>query len=110
VNVVRDRASLARLVEDGWIENVYRLQLMNATESPQRYRLEADGLPGLKLSQATTVELAPTEARWVAVALRVPPEAAQQLKPGAHPVQWRISRDGGAGEAVVEKSTFVLPR
>ena len=111
VNVVRDRASLARLVEDGWIENVYRLQLMNATESPQRYRIDAEGLPGLKLSQAATVELGPTEARWVAVALRVPPEVAQQLKPGAHPMHWHINREGGAaGETVVEKSTFVLPR
>ncbi len=111
VNVVRDRASLARLVEDGWIENVYRLQVMNATEATQHYRIEAEGLPGLKLSQATSVELAPTEARWVAVALRVPPEAAQQLKPGAHPMHWHIRREGDGGdETVVEKSTFVLPR
>lgn len=44
VDVVRDRAALARLVEDGWIENVYRLQIMNAAESPHRYRVEADGL------------------------------------------------------------------
>ncbi len=111
VDVVRDRASLARLVEDGWVENVYRLQVMNATEAPQQYRIEADGLPGLVLTQATTVDLGPAEARWVAVALRMPPGAAQQLKPGAHPMQWRISRIGeGAAESVVEKSTFVLPR
>ncbi|HEU6454477.1 MAG TPA: cytochrome c oxidase accessory protein CcoG, partial [Roseateles sp.] len=57
VDVVRDRASLARIVEDGWVENVYRLQIMNATESPQRYRLSAEGLPGLALSQATTLEV-----------------------------------------------------
>ncbi len=107
VDIVRDRASLARLVEDGWIENVYRLQIMNATEAPQRYRIEADGLPGLRLSQATTVDLGPAEARWVAVALRMPPDAAGNLKPGAHPMRWRISR---GDETVVEKSTFVLPR
>jgi cytochrome c oxidase accessory protein FixG len=111
VDVVRDRASLARLVEDGWVENVYRLQVMNATEAPQRYRIEADGLPGLVLSRATTVDLGPAEARWVAVALRMPPSAAQQFKPGAHAMQWRISRiTDGANEAIVEKSTFVLPR
>jgi cytochrome c oxidase accessory protein FixG len=111
VDVVRDRASLARLVEDGWIENVYRLQLMNATESTQHYRIEAEGLPGLKLSQAAAVDLGPAEARWVAVALRMPPEAAQQLKAGAHPMHWRVSRiDGSSAETVVEKSTFVLPR
>ncbi|MCY4747245.1 cytochrome c oxidase accessory protein CcoG [Pelomonas sp. UHG3] len=110
VDIVRDRASLARLVEDGWVENVYRLQIMNATEAPQRYRLEADGLPGLVLSQATTVDIGPAEARWVAVGLRLPPEIAQGLKSGAHPVHWRVVRLGDAAEAVNEKSTFVVPR
>jgi cytochrome c oxidase accessory protein FixG len=109
VDVVRDRAALARLVEDGWIENVYRLQIMNATEATQRYRLEADGLPSLKLGQATVVEIGPAEARWVAVSLRLPPEAAQALKPGAHPMRWLVHRDGD-GETVAEKSTFVVPR
>ncbi|MBI3346690.1 MAG: cytochrome c oxidase accessory protein CcoG [Burkholderiales bacterium] len=110
VDVVRDRASLARLVEDGWVENVYRLQVMNATEVPQRYRFEAEGLPGLKLSQAVTVDVDPAGARWVAVGLRVPPESAQTLKPGAHPVHWLIHREGAAAETISEKSTFVVPR
>jgi len=110
VDVVRDRAALARLVEDGWVENVYRLQIMNATEAPQRYRLEAEGLPGLVLSQAVTADVDSAQARWVAVGLRLPPEAAQGLKPGAHPVRWRITRDGDAAETVIEKSTFVVPR
>jgi peptide/nickel transport system substrate-binding protein len=30
-DVVRDRGTLARQVDDGWVENVYRLQIMNAT-------------------------------------------------------------------------------
>jgi len=33
VNVVRDRGVMAREVAGGKIENVYRLQVMNATES-----------------------------------------------------------------------------
>lgn len=108
VDVVRDRAALARLVEDGWVENVYRLQLMNATEAPQRYRLEAVGLAGLVVTPTAPVEVGPAEARWVAVSLRLPPEVATTLKPGAHPVHWQVRRDDG--ETVTEKSTFVVPR
>lgn len=108
VDVVRDRATLARQVEDGWIENLYRLQLMNATEAQQQLTIEADGLPGLKLSRATSVTLGPAEARWVTVALRLPPEALPQLKAGAQPVRWLIRSD--AGDSVAEKSTFVVPR
>ncbi|WP_457426996.1 cytochrome c oxidase accessory protein CcoG [Roseateles sp. P5_E7] len=108
VDIVRDRATLARQVEDGWIENLYRLQLMNATEAPQQLSVEADGLPGLQLSRATTVTLGPAEARWVTVALRLPPAAASQLKPGAQPMRWVVR--SAAGDSVAEKSTFVVPR
>jgi hypothetical protein len=38
VDVIRDRGALARMVEQGRIENVYRLQLMNATEATQVYK------------------------------------------------------------------------
>jgi cytochrome c oxidase accessory protein FixG len=107
VDVVRDRATLARQVEDGWIENIYRLQVMNATETPQQLHIEAEGLPGLQLSRAASVTLGPAEARWVTVALRLPPESLPQLKPGAQPVRWLIRSDGG--DSVAEKSTFVVP-
>src|SRR5690606_24702164 len=32
VDIVRDRGALARIVDDGYVENVYRIQLMNASE------------------------------------------------------------------------------
>jgi cytochrome c oxidase accessory protein FixG len=108
VDVVRDRATLARQVEDGCIENVYRLQLMNATEAPQQLGVEVDGLAGLQLSRPAGVTLGPAEARWVTVVLRLPPEAAQQLKPGAQPMRWLVRSE--SGDSVAEKSTFVVPR
>ena len=117
VDVVRDRASLARLVDDGQVENLYRLQLMNATEAPQRYRVVAAGLPGLTLAALPSLQLAPTEARWVTVAVRLPAESAQRLGPGAHAMHFEISRlagddPGHTGSEITlsEKSTFLVPR
>ncbi|MDO8418613.1 MAG: cytochrome c oxidase accessory protein CcoG, partial [Rubrivivax sp.] len=55
VDVVRDRGALARLVEDGWVENVYRLQLMNTTERVQRYRIQVSGLAGIRTDLGDTV-------------------------------------------------------
>jgi cytochrome c oxidase accessory protein FixG len=113
VDVVRDRGALARLVEDGRIENVYRLQLMNGTEQPHRFRIEVEGLKGAMVASKAEVEVGSTESRWVPVAVQLPPQDAGALGPGAHPLRFSITRlpDGTDGEFNVrEKSTFVVPR
>ena len=71
VDVVRDRAALSRIVAGGKLENVYRLQIMNATEQPQRYRIRAAGLDGLVVSSEAEVEVGPAESRWVPVRLQI---------------------------------------
>ncbi len=71
---MRDRGVLARAVEDGWVENVYRLQIMNATEAAQRYRVLATGLPGIVQDLKRDVAIGPAEAQWVALAVRAPPD------------------------------------
>jgi cytochrome c oxidase accessory protein FixG len=115
VDVVRDRGTLARVVEDGWVENVYRLQIMNTTESVQRYRIGAAGLPSMATDLKAEVVVEPAQARWVAVAVRVSPEAAAQAGPGSHRLEFVVERVGVAAEALssyklVEKSTFMVPR
>lgn len=114
VDVVRDRGSLARIAGEGNVENVYRLQLMNATEETQRLKVEVSGLPGAKVTGVSVIQVEATEARWFPVVVQVPQESAHQLSPGAHPIQFRIERLAGDGQgsnaSVVEKSTFVIPR
>ena len=115
-DVVRDRGALARLVEGGAVENVYRMQLMNATEETLRVRVDVEGLRGATLVGGAAVTLAPAEARWVPLAVQLPTEAAQSLGAGAHAMQFRVARlgDGTGADAVLferrEKSTFVIPR
>ena len=113
VDVVRDRGSLARLVDEGRIENVYRLQVMNNTEVTQRYRFAVSGIPGAQVLARSDTRLAPAESRWVPVAVQVPPEQAQALGPGAHKLMFRVTRVADADNPAVsvnEKSTFVVPR
>jgi cytochrome c oxidase accessory protein FixG len=110
VDVVRDRASLARIVDDGWIENVYRLQLMNTTEQPQRYRVTAQGLSGLVVEGGQDVTVGPAENRWVPVSVRVPPEAAAQAGAGAHVLHIEVQQQGDDGVTLDEKTTFMVPR
>jgi cytochrome c oxidase accessory protein FixG len=106
VDVVRDRAALSRIVAGGKLENVYRLQIMNATEEPQRYRLSADGLEGLALVSEGEVAVGPAESRWVAVRLQIPYGSA---RPGSHVIHFNIGTAAGDIH-VSEKSVFLVPR
>ncbi len=114
VDVVRDRGALARQVDDGQVENVYRLQIMNATEAPHRYRVAVRGLDGIALDGPSTIEVMPAEARWMTVSVRLPPQTAEQRGPGAHPIEFDIelqdTADGAKVARSIEKSTFVVPR
>jgi cytochrome c oxidase accessory protein FixG len=106
VDVVRDRAALSRIVEGGRLENVYRLQIMNATERKQEYRISATGLPGLEVASDDEVDVGPAESRWVPVRLRIPYGSAE---PGSHPIRFEIATEHGDAR-VSEKSAFLVPR
>ncbi|HEY6133233.1 MAG TPA: cytochrome c oxidase accessory protein CcoG [Rubrivivax sp.] len=113
VDVVRDRGTLARLVEDGRIENGYSLQLMNASEQPQRYRVRVSGLPAAQIVGNVEVDIGPAQSRWLPVTVQITPEAAARTGPGAHAITFEIERHSLAADpvaSVTEKSTFVIPR
>ncbi len=106
VDVVRDRAALSRIVPGGKLENIYRLQIMNATEGPQRYRISARGLEGLEVASDAEVDIGPAESRWLAVRLQIPYGSAAA---GSHAVQFDVQEVGSAYH-VTEKSVFLVPR
>ena len=106
VDVIRDRADMGRMVAGGKIENVYRLQVSNATESVQRYQISASGLPGLGVVSEPVVSIAPAETRSVAVRVQAPPDAAV---PGSHRIDFDIGALDSPGH-VTEKSVFFIPR
>ena len=107
VDVIRDRGALARMVEQGRIENVFRLQIMNATELPQRYAISVSGLPGIALASDAEVQVLSTEARAVAVRVQIPPNAASS---GSHPIAFEIRAVGDDAVHVTEKAAFLVPR
>jgi cytochrome c oxidase accessory protein FixG len=116
VDVIRDRGALARQVEDGRIENVYRLQVMNASEATQRFHVAVDGLPGAVVASEPDVDVQGTDARWLAVRVQIPFATAQSVGGGAHPLRFNITRLSDStpaatpADALTEKSTFIVPR
>jgi polyferredoxin len=111
VDVVRDRGVMARIAEGGMLENVYRLQIMNATETTQRYELSASGIDKLKVESDVadankTVTVNSAESRWIPVRLQIPDGS---IKSGSHHVKF-IIRSVNENESVEEEAAFLVPR
>ncbi|MFP5409378.1 MAG: FixG Ig-like domain-containing protein, partial [Gammaproteobacteria bacterium] len=74
VDVVRDRVALSKETDDGLIENVYRLQLINKDGRPHRYTLSARGIEGLRVETSVReISAAPLQTIDVPVSLVADP-------------------------------------
>ena len=107
VDVIRDRATLAREVEGGLIENVYRLQVMNVTESAHRYSVSVSGLDGAALAtESHLLELPPATTKSFTVQVRVPPESG---KKGSNTIYFDVKSIADETVSVHEKASFIVP-
>jgi cytochrome c oxidase accessory protein FixG len=112
VDVIRDRASLAREVDGGLIENVYRLQLTNTGERARTVRIGVEAgdaaLGNLSVVDgARAVEVPALATRSVAVRVRADRAAGR----GSQPIRFviRSADDDGAPFDIREKSRFLTP-
>ncbi|WP_265948072.1 cytochrome c oxidase accessory protein CcoG [Dechloromonas sp. A34] len=106
VDVIRDRSTLAREVDDGRIENIYNLKIMNTTEEPKRYALSVEGMEGIEIVGERIVEVGSAENYEVTVVVRVPPDSG---KKGANTIYFDIKAQNHDKIAVLEKATFLMP-
>ena len=106
VDVIRDRSLLAREADDGRIENVYNLKIMNTTEEPKRYALSVEGLDGIEIAGERIVSVGSAENQEVTVVVRVPPESG---KKGANTIHFDIKALNHDKIAVHEKASFLMP-
>jgi cytochrome c oxidase accessory protein FixG len=107
VDVIRDRATLAREVEGGLIENLYRLQVMNVSENAERYEMSVTGLDGIQLASDKLIELPAAANKNILVQVRVPPESG---KTGSNVIYFDVKSTRNDKVAVHEKATFLIPQ
>jgi cytochrome c oxidase accessory protein FixG len=111
VDIVRDRGVMARMAEGGMLENVYRLQIMNATELPQTYKLSTQGIDDMVIESNAfdadkTLQVNSAEARWISVRVQIPDGT---LQPGSHKFEL-VAESTKQAETVKEKTVFLVPR
>jgi cytochrome c oxidase accessory protein FixG len=106
-NIMRDRTTLVRETDDGLLENVYRMQIINMDEKPHRYRLTASGLEGLKVvtAEAQPLEVHAAESHNISISLRVDPN---DVKPGSTQVHIQVQDVDNPAFSVNEKTSFIV--
>ncbi len=107
LDIIRDRGVMAREVEDGMIENVYRLQIMNTGETAHRFHIEVSGIDGIRLATPPEVEVDAATTRAIPVRVRVPHGKGEH---GSNKVAFELSAVDDPRLQVQEKAVFFVPR
>ncbi len=106
VDIIRDRSTLAREADDGRIENVYTLQIMNTEEQSHRYKVTVDGLNGVEIAGGNEFEVPAASLQGFSTVVRVEPDAGKQ---GANQIHFEIVAADNPDIKVREKASFMLP-
>ena len=117
-DVMRDRGALAREVDGTRIENVYRIQVMNASENAMRVNFKVTGLPDLQIltSQGKALNdvlVEPSSNQLIPIRVS---SVLGEVAPGNYPIHFGVEGieiHSGATTVVRvrdEKSTFIVPR
>jgi cytochrome c oxidase accessory protein FixG len=104
VDVIRDRVALAKETEEGLIENVFRLQIINKETASHRYLIKAAGIPNLKVvTPPTEIVAKGLETINVPVSLIADPA---ELHGRSIPVEFTVSAAENAKISTTTKTKF----
>jgi len=117
-DVMRDRGALAREVDGARIENVYRIQVMNASENALQVNFKVTGLPNLEIlsSQGRPLRdilIEPSSNQLIPIRVSAP---LDEMNPGNYPIHFEVEGlELSKGKDNVirlrdEKSSFIVPR
>ncbi|HZV65038.1 MAG TPA: cytochrome c oxidase accessory protein CcoG [Telluria sp.] len=107
LDVIRDRGAMGREVENGMIENVYRLQIMNTAEAAHTFRVGVTGIASIALAEPVEAMLEGASARTLAVRVRIATGAG---KPGSNHIAFELEALDQPSLRVRESAVFIVPR
>ncbi len=107
LDVIRDRNSLFIETDDGLIENVYSLRIINIDNNPHIYEITASGIKGLQLIKDKELQIGAGEVMTVPVRLAVDYENLSQR---STPVTFTLTAKNNPELTVTEEARFLGPR
>lgn len=106
VDILRDRAVLAREADDGAIENTFQLQISNASEQPRSFSVQVGGIAGIHLEENADIDIPAATTTSVTVQVKADPGSAPA---GANSIAFTVADRKDASIKVTEKAKFWMP-
>ena len=106
VDLLRDRSTLYREADDGRIENVFMMHVMNTDEVAHRYSVGVSGVDGIEIASDRVVEVPAMSNKNFLVVASVEDGIVPK---GSSKILFDIRALGNDAVAVKEKSTFYMP-
>ena len=106
VDVIRDRG-IPKITENGAIENVYRLQIMNTQEVAHTYQISVKGIAGAVIVNESSVDVKSASAVAFPVRVRIPAGAAET---GSNRIRFVVKDISVPKITVTEKAVFLVPK
>lgn len=104
VDILRDRSTLYREADDGRIENVFTLNVMNTDATTHRYAISVSGIEGIDIAGEPIIEVPAASNKSVLVVV-----AAHEANKGSNKIMFEIRALSNDSISVREKTTFFMP-
>ncbi|MBL8416256.1 MAG: cytochrome c oxidase accessory protein CcoG [Propionivibrio sp.] len=104
VDILRDRSTLYREADDGRIENVFTLNVMNTDATTHRYAISVSGIEGIDIAGDRIIEVPAASNKSVLVIV-----SAQDASKGSNRIFFDVRAQNHDSIAVREKTTFFMP-
>jgi cytochrome c oxidase accessory protein FixG len=106
LDVIRDRNALYRLLDDGRVENVYNVKILNKSERPHTFRIAVSGAGELTIdSSASTFAVKGGEVYSVALRVRRPAYEPQ----GSESIQFTVEATDDPTLRATHTARFLAP-
>ncbi len=104
VDILRDRSTLYREADDGRIENVFTLNVMNTDATTHHYAISVSGIEGIDIAGNRIVEVPAASNKSVLLIV-----SAQDASKGSNKIFFDVRALNHDSIAVREKTTFFMP-
>ena len=106
VDIMRDRATLAREVDRGVIENVFQLMVINSAERTRSFNISVEGIDDIYVDSDAQIEVSSGSHRLVPVRVRAKQDNGRS---GSNEIHFSVSAVDDSATVKREKTVFFFP-